>query len=399
MLAATTSILPPTSQLPSIRQLASYPLKDLSDAVEYLRLIYNPEVRGSRRYRSNDEVNEASISPHACHLDTLRTDAFERSYAIKWLTVLISKTESWYVGDIETRAVQDRELLIQKAASLLAICSGTAAAGIIVRDFVFTVQYLTTSRKLSIHLKDVPLDNADYGSVGAQTWGGACVLADAIANDPMRFGLLCDPVRKDLRILELGAGTGLVSLTIGKLVEHAPVREAPGVDIIATDYYPSVLANLESNIQSNFPASSSSQDGNAIHISSHSLDWSSFPTTSLPSFPFHEPFDLVLGADIIYEVQHASWIKSCLERLLRKPTRSNGVGPGSTFHLVIPLRSTHSIESNTVEGVFPKIERFSRQEADDLELGILDKETIVCEAGDGLRTDQIEYAYYVIGWC
>jgi predicted nicotinamide N-methyase len=294
--------------------------------------------------------------------------------------------------------VQDRESLIQNAASLLAICSGTAAAGVIVRDFVFTVQYLTTSRKLNVHLKDVPLDNGDYGSVGAQTWGGACVLADAITNDPKRFGLLCNSVRKDLRILELGAGTGLVSLTIGKLVEHAPAREAPAVDIIATDYYPSVLANLDSNIQSNFPTSSSSpQGGNAIRISSHSLDWSSFAATSPASFPFHEPFDL-LGADIIYEVQHASWIKSCLERLLLKLTRSNSSGPGPTFHLVIPLCLTHSVESDTVENVFPKIGGFTRHEAGELKLGILDKETIVCEAGDGLGTDQIEYVYYVIGW-
>lgn len=394
------SILPPTSQLPSIRQIASYPLKDLSDGVKYLKLIYNPEVRGSRRHRSTVEASEASTSlQDVCHLNNLRPDTFERSYAIKWLTVLISQAESWHAEAAGTSSLEDRETLIQEAASLLAICSGTAAAGIIVRDFVFTACYSTGSRKLNVHLTDVPLDNGDYSSVGAQTWGGACVLAETIVENPMRFGLLRNGgPQKDLRILELGAGTGLVSLTVGRLIEHAPLLEAPRVDIVATDYYPSVLANLGSNVQSNFPASSTSEQvGKAIRISTHSLDWSLFAATSPPSSPFYKPFDLVLGADIVYEVQHASWIKSCLEMLLRKPT-PNESRPGPQFHLVIPLRSTHSVESDTVESVFPNTKEISRQKGETMELGITGKETFVCDAGDGLRTDQIEYAYYVIEW-
>lgn len=387
----------PTSQLPSIRQISSYPLKDIFDAVKYLKLIYNPVVRGSRRHRLIVEGNEASTSLHACHLDDLRSDAFERSYSIRWLTVLISQVESWNAGPAEASSAREIETLIQEAASLLAICSGTAAAGIVVRDFAFTACYSTGSRKLDIHLKDVPLDNRDYGSVGAQTWGGACVLAETIAEDPKRFGLLRSNMHNGLRILELGAGTGLVSLTVGKVIEYAPVGEAPVVEIVATDYYPSVLANLDSNVRSNFSASNSAQAGNSIRISTHRLDWSLFATMSAPPYPFHEPFDLVLGADIVYEVQHAAWIKSCLERLLRKPT-PNDSSLGPQFHLVIPLRSTHLVESDTIGRVFPTTEMVVRQEGDKLELGIRSKETFVCDAGDESRTDQIEYAYYVIGW-
>ena len=393
-------MLPPTSQLPQIRQIASYSLKDLSNCIKYLKLLYNPEVRGSRRLLSKAEDSGASTSLVLCHFDDLRSDTFERAYAIRWLTVLISQAESWNAGATETSSLQDRETLIQEAASLLAICSGTAAAGVVVRDFVFIARYSTESRKLKVHLTDIPLDNRDYSSVGAQTWGGACVLAEMITGDPQRFGLLClSDWRKDLRILELGAGTGLVSLTVGKLIEHAPLREeAPVVDILVTDYYPSVLANLESNVQSNFPASSiSEQFGKTICISTHRLDWSLFTTTSPPSSPFHEPFDIVLGSDIIYEARHASWIKSCLETLLRKPT-PNQSGPSPLFHLVIPLRSTHSVESGTVEKIFPRVEGVACQEGENLELRILSKETFFCDAGDGLGVDQIEYAYYVVGW-
>lgn len=35
--------------------------------------------------------------------------------------------------------------------------------------------------KNCVALTDIPLDNHDYGSIGTQTWGGACVLAEMIA--------------------------------------------------------------------------------------------------------------------------------------------------------------------------------------------------------------------------
>jgi hypothetical protein len=205
-------------------------------------------------------------------------------------------------------------------------------------------------------------------------------------------------MQKDFRILELGAGTGLVSLTLGKLLEHAPLLEVSRVDIIATDYYPSVLANLQSNVQSNFPISSiSEQADSVIRMSTHSLDWSLFAGTCAPPPPFHEPFDLVVGADIIYEVDHASWIKCCLEKLLRKPMLSDG-GFNPQFHLVIPLRTTHIVESDTVEKTFTSARGLGRQAGEMLELGIMSKEIIICDAGSGLGKEQIEYAYYVIGW-
>jgi predicted nicotinamide N-methyase len=250
---------------------------------------------------------------------------------------------------------------------------------------------------LTVHLTDVPLDNRDYGSVGAQTWGGACVLAEMIVEDPTRFGLFFhSQSKKALRVLELGAGTGLVSLTLGKLVESAPSSDIPQVTIISTDYYPSVLANLESNILTNFPVTCTAD---RVHISAHALDWSVFADTQERPPPFDEPFDLILGADIVYEVQHASWIKSCIAKLIRPPELGTG-NPSPKFHLIVPLRSTHSLESSTVEFAFPNANEgnVSCTEIGEVQLGIINKETIVCDAGSGLGTEQIEYAYYVVGW-
>jgi predicted nicotinamide N-methyase len=387
------TLLSPTSHLPPIQRIGTYPPGDLSDALKFLRLIYNPEVRGSRRYNPCVRADPRGSSQNSqdSELDDLRSDAFERSYAIKWLMALISQVESWkgaMDGEDTSSASheREREFLVQDAAALLAICSGTAAAGVIVRDFIF----LTNRERreaLKVNLTDVPLDNQDYGSVGAQTWGGACVLAEDIAEHPQRFGF-SNHQHKNLRILELGAGTGLVSLVVGKLFES--MAEHPPVTVIATDYYPSVLTNLEANVRSNFPSSDAPEASNHVNISTHSLDWSSFPDELDHNYPFDEPFDVILGADIIYEEQHAVWIKSCLHQLLRKPDRA---GPAPAFHLVIPLRRTHASESSTIETVFPK------QESAKSTLGILSKETILCEAGNGLGTGHIEYACYIIGWC
>ncbi|GLB36854.1 putative lysine methyltransferase [Lyophyllum shimeji] len=388
------ALRPPTSRLPPIQRIASHPVKDLAEALTYLRHIYNPEVRGSRRCTPEARSGNAAApmqykTREESGLDELRSDAFERSHAIRWLTALVAQAGIWdsqptAVDSPQSASSRKRDQLIHDAASILAICSGAAAAGTVVRDFIFDRP--GGGEPIKVHMKDVPLDNSDYGSVGAQTWGGACVLAEIILDEPARFGLLL-PGQHELRILELGAGTGLVSLTVGKLLESssAPYQ---GATIIATDYYPSVLENLESNIRSNF---SSPRDSESVRISSHFLDWSFANEPSLNP-PFDEPFDLVLGADIVYEAEHARWIKSCLTKLMRKPSGEQD----PSFHLMIPLRSTHTPESSTVDTVFacPDDDTPEHRPA----LKIIAKETIICDAGTGLGPDQVEYAYYRIGW-
>ncbi|KAG6906508.1 hypothetical protein DXG01_013562 [Tephrocybe rancida] len=374
-------IEPPTSRLPPIRRISSYSTKDLSEGLAYLRHIYNPEVQGSRRrWRDSSDARKRPQPEAEDDLDELRADAFERSYAIRWLTSLVALTEEWdTVSTHDEASPHGRERLVQEAASLLAICSGTAAAGVVVRDFVFNLGP-EMDKKLKVHVKDMPIDNKDFGSVGAQTWGGACVLTETLlSDDPAAFGL---SDARELWVLELGAGTGLVSLALGKYFETAPTSSPRTV--VATDYYPSVLENLTSNIQANFPDSST--------VISHFLDWSSFPEEPTTSPPFDIPFDIILGADVIYETQHAVWIKSCLTRLLRKPTTTCD----PLFHLMIPLRATHSFESSSVDNLFAA--PAPQDVTTELQLVTISKEIIVCDAITGRGLDQIEYAYYRIGW-
>lgn len=108
-------------------------------------------------------------------------------------------------------------------------------------------------------MTDIPIRNQDYRSVGAQTWGRACVLAEMIVEHPEQVGLgflsgendTCS--RRPLRILDLGAGTGLVVLTAAKVLVAFSSTADCRATVAAADFYPSVLDNLRANIDKIFP--------------------------------------------------------------------------------------------------------------------------------------------------
>ncbi|KAF8843918.1 hypothetical protein BDN67DRAFT_944715 [Paxillus ammoniavirescens] len=414
---------PPTSYLPPIARITTFTSTQLLDALAYLKSLYLSEVRGSRRRRvvfdSLDDksfANTFTANPHPNHdsdVLLIRSDPFERSYAIRWLTALISQLEAWegpsqsgqfFPGDLQlTPALVDT--LIQQAASLLAMCAGVSAAGRVQRVFSFDS---AIAGRIEVSLTDIPLENQDYGSVGAQTWGGACVLAEMMVENPDRLGLRYDPITSDavcppraLRVLELGAGTGLVALTAAKLVQALPAWKFHQTTVVATDFHPTVLDNLRSNIETNFPTTSTDHDY-SILITSYFLDWSCFPMTKTKPDVFSSPFDIIFGADVVYEAQHAVWIRECLKSLLRYPESSDvSVGYLPVFHLVVPLRPTHTLESGTIEAVFGW--KHNCQQGAQRELVIFSKESIICEAHEaeiktGSRDNDVEYVYYRIGW-
>ncbi len=352
---------PPTAHLPSISKIKSCLIADLVDAIQYLTLLYNPEIHGSRvidrrscplrsgaRPRSpcspRRRLKPLQIQAEAT-LTAVRADSFERAYAVRWLTALVSRAL------LLEEDIDEVEAVIEQASRLLAICAGPASAGTRSRTFVFTCPPAIDVSSIKVQVTDLPLNNQDYSSVGAQTWGGACLLAEMITQSPQHFGLTASS-RKAPRIMELGAGTGLVSLATAKLLSATGTPAT----IVATDFHPAVLKNLEKNIANNCPAP-------PVTISPHFLDWSNPPNPS-PT-PFDEPFDVIYGADVVYELDHALWIKTCIEKFLRKPSLSSlecilptevsTIAPSThpRFHLVIPFRATHTTEAESVERAFP----------------------------------------------
>ncbi|KAF7979701.1 hypothetical protein HWV62_41036 [Athelia sp. TMB] len=341
-----------------------------------------PPVRGSRR-------TNATISSET--LESLRGDAFERNYALRWLTSVVEYASAQEAeSEADAATSETWSAILATASSILAVCAGTSAAGVLSRTFTFPSP--ASPSAISVTLQDVPLDN-DLSSVGAQTWGGACVLSELIAEDPDAFMPSKTP---GLRILELGAGTGLVSIAIAKILNLDTRRN---IKLTATDFYPAVLANLRHNIAAN-----------DVSVETRFLDWESFMPNNKADRDEdwrEERFDVIVGADLVYEPMHARWLHACVRALLRADERA-------VFHLIVPHRETHTLESRSVEGCFPRISPLPAQPMApypgesaapspltspppvDIELGVLDVQEIICEAGEG--NEEVAYGLYRIGW-
>jgi ETFB lysine methyltransferase len=108
-------------------------------------------------------------------------------------------------------------------------------------------------------------------------WDAGAVLAHQMAN--YEIG--------DRRVLEVGCGLALASLVLNK-------RE---VDVTAMDYHPEVAGFLAANVELN--------DGAAIPFVRASWD---DPDCGLGEF------DLIIGADILYERAHVAQLSSFIDR-------------------------------------------------------------------------------------
>jgi predicted nicotinamide N-methyase len=152
---------------------------------------------------------------------------------------------------------------------------------------------LTPSNDITLKLHDAAID--DHTAVGVQTWGSCILLGRMMSSEPKQiFDLPCLSEDSPLRILELGAGTGLLSMLCHEILnkrQMLPLETAAGdtrrtAEIIATDYHPLVLDNMRKCIDLNFPNDTyldldASDDGEAsgseAGLGVMPLDWMVFP--------------------------------------------------------------------------------------------------------------------------
>ena len=400
----------PVSSLPPLRQLSFHTLDTIHQAIAGLRSLYFPpppqklvlhkrHAVMSRPHDSSapdsgyasaegeddeeDEVEEGEVSGRLIgheDIDVLRSDPFERGFAVKWLTGLIARSDVWAAEAPEEEGYGDtfeeRSRVVDDAASLLSSFAGDSEPEpTLTRGFSFPRS--SGGDPVCVQLNDRALLTTDHTSVGLQSWASSIILAERICWEPssFQFNLLHRP---GVRILELGAGTGLLSIIASKFL--------PSAEVIATDYHPDVLANLRSNVSTNV----SGQDQSPISV--HALDWSNPSADD----PFREgSFDMILAADVIYHSDHAQWIKSCVQRYLRRGRDGDAYRP--VFWLIIPLRSTgrHEGIDATVEQVFPT--PGSATDSEEGELVILRKEEIARRDGVG-RADEGSYMLFQISW-
>ncbi|KZW02927.1 S-adenosyl-L-methionine-dependent methyltransferase [Exidia glandulosa HHB12029] len=308
----------PTTLLPPLKLARDVTRSDLLRFFAHLRALYCPSIHGFAHARTRHDGED---------------DAFERSHAVRWLTGFVALYSEY----------DDMDELVAEAASVLAVCAGSSAQGTITRSFSFP-------DSVEIMLQDAPLETDESGSnVGLQTWGSSYVLADCLVRShPSLLATVLNDNDNDLglRVLELGAGTGLVSLALARVLPA-------NATIVATDYHPAVLENLRANVALN-------NLDERVHV--RALDWRDYanansnsadPTTSscerdTASLP--PAFDVIVAADVVYEAEQCSWLSACVRALLRRP---QGDKPSGVFHLVVPVRPTHAIETELVEAAFP----------------------------------------------
>jgi hypothetical protein len=309
--------------------------------------------------------------------EAIRHDEFERSFAQRWLMGFIGRA---YELELDETVSQR---FVDEACSILSYLRHEVEEESVadeelgmIREFVFPFNN-DKDINIGVELYDTPMQTGeDHTDVGLQTWGASIALSEKIAKAPESFKLTHNSLASSRRIVELGAGTGLVSLFLSRLIPH--ISEARPL-IIATDYHPTVLSNLEANITSHMAKTPAAAPMQACH-----LDWSA-PSRAAP---LDLPADMLIAADVTYAPEHAVWLRDCAGSLLT----DDGV-----FWLMVSVRPNGKFAgiSDTVETAFGDREKCTR--ADGKVLGIASVQRIE-KKGEVGRADEVGYKLFEIVW-
>jgi SAM-dependent methyltransferase len=328
--------------------------------------VFTPSLVDSG-YASRDEAHgEDGITAAEEATAALRAEPFERTFAIRWLTSLISRIQEMGFDE------QTTDRIVDDAAFILSCFADSSTDEALTRDFAFP---MASSAVVNVSLNDAPLSGVDHTDVGLQSWGASVVLSSMLCATPDRFFLTPQALPNAPRVLELGAGTGLVALTLAKLLPELAIA---GADLTATDYHPAVLENCKANIATNFGLGS----GGRAPLNTMLLDWSRPP----PSL--HSTVDLLLASDVVYAPEHAAWLRDCAAHLLK---------PDGVFWLMATVRQNGKFEGfpNTVEAAFdPDV--CPRSDTSKT-FKILETQQVDKRRGIG-RGDESGYNLYKIGW-
>lgn len=229
----------------------------------------------------------------------------------------------------------------------------------------------------TVRIQDSPVI-AD--ALGNRTWGAAPLLARRLLGD---FKTQSPPEK----VLELGAGTGLVGLAVAAALRQRQSNTLPCADL--TDYHPHVLKTLQHNARLNgFEDTGGCKvarlDWQAVHAcvgggdgaaaAAEAVYRSTAQTvpdndddeadvgdaldghvTSWPTISADAKYDLIIAADCIYDPLHPKWIRSVASQHLDRGSAS------SRMLLISPLRRTHQVEIDAIYKAFPRQGTFSAQ--------------------------------------
>lgn len=239
----------------------------------------------------------------------------------RYLTSIIASPLHWIEDE------HSRERIWCAASARLSERSGRTAMPSMTRTFEVDVSKARTV-EIEIHEPSLTSDN-----LGFKTWTSSVLLSKRLSS--LRNHL----PHSDLRVLELGAGTGLVGIAAAC---------SWGVNVILTDL-PEILSNLQRNIDNNRELIVAfGGDAHAL-----ALDWSD--DTQQPVTE-EERFSVIVAADPLYSPDHPVMLVNTVHRCMRRSSEA-------IFITELPLRHGY------------------KQEREDLKIRLLDIGLVVAEEG------------------
>ncbi|KAK9898102.1 hypothetical protein P389DRAFT_170241 [Cystobasidium minutum MCA 4210] len=138
------------------------------------------------------------------------------------------------------------------------------------------------------------------GTTGLRSWPAALHLANHLIQNT--------DLASDKKVLELGAGAGLIAALVGQL------QTISGVSVIATDFHDAVLDRLVENVRHNNVPSKSNT------VKTAKLDWSRPQDLQLEF-----ELDLIIASDVVYDPDLAPLLAGCLAYLMRTHASSRAL--------------------------------------------------------------------------
>ncbi|SCU92646.1 LAFA_0F11958g1_1 [Lachancea sp. 'fantastica'] len=285
-----------------------------SDILESIAPDYVQETINWYKYVGNSSLDSGPKLARKLH--QLAGSATEKDLVTYFTNVLAKYSRFEEPDELVVRILSEASLRISEK------CGRTAQPAM---TRVFQIKGLQSSIRL--HEPALTADN-----LGLKTWGASLVLAQKLCQkNEMWTGN-----NHHLRVLELGAGTGLVGIALlKKLCEIGKGSIAASFHL--TDL-PEIVPNLKKNVQLN-----NCDESGQLEVFVDVLDWTD--PSSFESQHGCKKFDVVLIADPIYSPQHPEWIVNMMTRFL---------APHGTAYLEVPVRAKYAAERQTLWDLIDK---------------------------------------------
>ncbi|EJS44712.1 YBR271W [Saccharomyces arboricola H-6] len=212
--------------------------------------------------------------------------------------------------------------LLKETSSRISENCGRTAQPSIVR--YFELKHLDNA--ISLYEPSLTADN-----LGWKTWGSSLILSQSLVDYLHTTDVKSRMNRhtKEIKVLELGSGTGLVGLSWAS--KWKELYGTDNIEIFVTDL-PEIVTNLKKNVSLN------NLQG---FVQAEILDWTN-PLDFIDKFGHENDFDVILIADPIYSPQHPEWVVNMISKFL---------APSGVCHLEIPLRAKYAKEREILKSL------------------------------------------------